>query len=117
MLARLAAEPPAAGDDTITVHHADAILAPMAQAPGDDGSPYERRLEPALFSTTAFRQLAALARRQGQRLDLRLAYAGQTLHFADTLASPEFQAFVDGLAENNLFPPKLQRVGAQRCFH
>jgi hypothetical protein len=117
MLERLAAQPPVAPDDTVRVHRARALLAPMAGPPGGDGSPYERRLEPALFSTTAFRQLAEQARHVGQSLNLRLAYRGQTRRFADTLAQPEFQAFVDGLEEDNLFPPKLQHRGPQRCFH
>jgi len=117
MLERLAAEPPGVPEDTVRVHRARAILAPMAETSGGDGSPYERRLEPALFSTTAFRQLAEHARRVGQSLDLRLAYRGRTLRFADTLGQPEFQAFVDRLEQDNLFPPKLQRSGPQRCFH
>jgi hypothetical protein len=115
-LERLAAEPPAPPDDFVTVHRARATFAPLA-AQGGDGSPYERRLEPALFSTTAFRQLAAQAQRQGQSLNLRVAHGGRTLRFTDTLADPGFQAFVDGLAENNLFPPKLATAGPQRCFH
>ena len=115
-LARLAADPPPAPEDTVTVHRARATLAPLAQASGAD-SPYERRLEPALFSTTAFRQLAEQARHVGQSLTLRLAYRGRTINFSDTLRDASFQTFVVGLAENNLFPPKLQHDGPQRCFH
>lgn len=86
-----------------------------SDAPND--SPYELQLEPALFSPSGFRRALERTARQHRNFTLDFAYRGVSHHVPGTLADDAFRRFVMALQEDNLFPPKLSRAGAQRCFH
>lgn len=105
-------------DQQLVVERAMATVDPPAD-PGAVGQndPYERKLEPALFSTTAFGDVVAQSLRRHQNLTLQIAFRGQTRRFEHTLDNPGLLEFTRGLERDNLFPGKLVRSGPQPCFH
>jgi len=113
LLAALQNDAPAA--ERVRVHAATVTIEPAAASA--DGSPYEVRLEPALFSPTGFRRAMQDSARRRQNYDLELAYEGRTIVLPSILTNPDAARFVTNLRESNLLPPKLSRAGAQRCFH
>ena len=102
--------------DRVIVHAATVTFAPSAETPAD-ASPYEVRLEPALFSPTGFRRAKQGTARRRQNYDLELVHEGQVHRMPSTLTNPDVERFVANLPESNLLPPKLSRSGPQRCFH
>ena len=78
---------------------------------------YERRLEPALFSSARFRSAIEDLHGKGFRVDIVFRYAGRQHEYEDALVDEDFQSFVEALPVDNLDPGKLDATRPQRCLH